>query len=393
MYYVKYAVSSEYASCTNSIVEGRFNLNTETSTGSGWYDSPTLTLDDEDGFPDRFTSVSFNALANDVTSHTYKVTVWIDSNYTTVNVGNTVTEDKLQNATITVSWSENSTVEQVREKPAYAVYSAGDSSLRFYRSATPIEEGKTYNNLTATAVYTGFEEEIYNHNDVNIDEELFYVPWYEYASNITSVIFEDPIMPISVDYWFDGMSNCANLDVSKLYTSSVTIMTSLFGFVGKNATTFTITGLENMDVSNVTSMNGMFYYAGENATTWSVGDISEWDVLNVTDMSFMFYQAGYNATTFLLNLSEWNVSNVTSMYGMFSSAGENATTWSVGDISEWDVSNVSSMKGMFSFAGKNAEYSLDLSGWNVCNVRSYSVFNSNVTDKITAPNFGMACPT
>ena len=139
--------------CTSPLTTGRFNLNTETSTGSGWYDSPTLTLDDEDGYPDIDTSVSFNAAANTVTNHTYKVWIWIDENYTTVNVGNVITEDKLQNATITVSWSDNSTVEQVREKPAYAVYSADDKSLRFYRSETPIEVGSTYNGLKATAVY------------------------------------------------------------------------------------------------------------------------------------------------------------------------------------------------------------------------------------------------
>ena len=426
MYYIKYAVTEENGSCTDSLAEGRFNLTTETSTGSGWYDSPSLTLDTTTGFPDLYTSVSFKAKENAVTSHTYKVTVWIDENYTTVNEGNTVVNDKLQNATITVSWSDNSTVEQVdsiADRPlteAYAVYSADDSSLRFYRSSTPITAGSTYNGLTVTAVYTGFEDESYIGDYSNTT-----VPWYSYRKDIINVMFEDVIVPTSTSAWFYFFENSTNIDVTKLNTSNVTNMSSMFSSAGQFSTTlFEIVGLNNWDTSSVTDMSYMFKSAGNKATTWSIGDISGWDVSNVTSMIGIFSSAGSatttwsignisgwdtsslvdarslfnsaasNATTFDIgNLSGWDVSNVTNMFGMFNGAGRKATTWNIGNISGWDTSNVTNMQWMFRYAGVDAEFSLDLSVWNVCNVTDYTDFNTDVTDKVIAPNWGMACPT
>lgn len=122
--YIRYAVTEENGSCDTPITAGTFNGNA-TATGNGFYNSPYLTLDTydtanstnaPDGFPDLTSenpgSVSFNANAYVTTEHTYKVCVWLDSSYTFTNEGNAVT-DPMQNAIITVTWSDDSEVIQV----------------------------------------------------------------------------------------------------------------------------------------------------------------------------------------------------------------------------------------------------------------------------------------
>ena len=268
---------------------------------------------------------------------------------------------------------------------AYAVYSADDTSLRFYRSETPIEVGSTYNGLTSTTVYTGFEEEIYAEEDE--------VPWIDFWETITNVVVEDVIMPISTANWFSSFVNCSNFDLSSLNTSEVINMKDMFVGAGEDTTTFKL-DLSYWDVSNVTDMSSMFASAGANATTWSIGDLSGWDVSNVTRMDDMFWGAGKQTNSFsIIGLDNWNVSSVTKMQNMFREAGTNATNnWSIGNIGSWDVSNVTNMSYMFSNAGYSADYSLDLSSWNVCRATTYVGFRSGVVNKITEPSWGMSCP-
>ena len=77
------------------------------STSGGWAHFPTAA-------DTYLTNVTFDAAAYAETEHVYKVWVWLDSTYTAVNPneGDTV-RDPMQNATITVTWSENSIVEQI----------------------------------------------------------------------------------------------------------------------------------------------------------------------------------------------------------------------------------------------------------------------------------------
>ena len=283
----------------------------------------------------------------------YTVWIWID---------NSVEEDELSLLTgetiDTNIWTQIDMYDNVdtATRPelvgeAYAVYSADDTSLRFYRSETPIEVGSTYNGLTVTAVYTGFEDETY---------EILEAPWIKGVgtiySKVTSIVFEDEIVPISTAGWFINFSKCSNIDVTRLNTSYVNNMLSMFALAGKNSIELNIIGLDNFDVSSVANMQSMFNMLGTNATILNIGDISGWDVSNVLDMS-----------------------------NMFSSAGENAMTFNIGDISGWDVSKVTDMERMFEKTGNNASYMLDLSGWSVSNVDYWGGFNYGVTTKIISP--------
>ena len=109
------------------------------------------------------------------------------------------------------------------------------------------------------------------------------LPWYEYRESITRVIFEDEIMPVSMNYWFNGMINVEHIDVSKIDTSKITNMGGLFSSVGSNVTdSFEIVGLDNWNTSNVTNIGNMFEKSGVSATIWDIGDLSGWDVSKVT---------------------------------------------------------------------------------------------------------------
>jgi len=119
MHAFKYAVTEANGDCDNPIASGSFRDAHATggSAAQGWFNSPTLTVNNANGFPaitsENASSVSFNAPAYTTTPHTYKVCVWVDSGYTHTNTGNTVS-DGLQNARVLVSWSEDSSIEQVR---------------------------------------------------------------------------------------------------------------------------------------------------------------------------------------------------------------------------------------------------------------------------------------
>ena len=204
------------------------------------------------------------------------------------------------------------------------------------------------------------------------------VPWNSEKTSVTSMEIGSNIKPASTDYWANNLTEMTTGDFTKLDTSSVTTMVSMFRNAGYNASTFNLTGLDNWDTSSVRSMRSMFFWAGDSATTFDIGDLSSWDTSSVTNMYEMFDYAGNSATTWTIgDLSNWNTSSVTSMYYMFNNAGNSATTWSIGDLSGWDTSRVTSMQNMFSGAGYSATtWTIgNLSGWNTSSVTNmYAMF-------------------
>ena len=165
---------------------------------------------------------------------------------------------------------------------AFAVYSADDTSLTFYKNKDSVMVGQQYKGKTATEVYTGIEDEDYYIN----------IGWNSYSSVITSVVIAEEISPKSTRSWFHSFNN-----------SSLTM------------------DLTKLDTSNVTDMSLMF--ANSSITTL---DIGSWNVSNVIRMMRMF--AG--STVKSLNIVLWDVRNVKSMYGMFS----NCSSLTI-DLSSW----------------------------------------------------------
>lgn len=230
-------------------------------------------------------------------------------------------------------------------KEAFAVYSADDNSLDFYKRSTIPAVGKTFNGKTATAVYTGIEKDSY---------DAATIPWKQYQSNIATSTVVDDIAPTSTKCWFIGCGKITSINLNKLNTSRITTMANMFD----RCYSLTSLNLSSLNTSNVISTSWMFN--GCSALT-SVGDLSGWNTSNLTNISYMFN--GCSALTSIGDISGWNTSKVTSMEWMFNNCFK---LTSVGTLSKWNTSKVASIDGIFYHC--HALTSLNLSKWDLSNV-------------------------
>ena len=306
---------------------------------------------------------------------------------------------------------------------SFAIYSATDSSLRFYRSTSVPAQGSTYNSRAVTAIYQRV-------NELNATSSTG-VPWSSYATSIKTVSIEhENIKPVSTAYWFNGCSYMTTGSFARLNMSKCTNMACMFGGAGNLTSSIQISGLENWNTSNVINMSSVFsamgYYKTAQTTTTTVviGDLSRWNTSKVTTMKGMFSDTACFSAFNVGNIGNWDTSNVTDMSFMFNACGKmvgnsvGSNTWYVGDISKWNVSKVrnfsfmfnevakynssatvptnlskwntssaTDMRYMFSYAWYYKSYSQNLSGWNVNNVTAYGNFNDHATGKVTAPRW------
>ena len=335
------------------------NLSEEEITGYQWY-----TVDD---------SSNETAIAN-ATAHTYTVTA--------NEVGKKILcKAFYKNGSATKNVKTTPTDNVTPQKTAYAVYSADDNSLNFYKRTSMPSAGEQFNGKTATAVYTGIETYTYTRN----------LPWNGYASKIkTATVVDDGLQPKSTASWFANCKSITQCDMSKLDTSNLTNASGMFD--GCSSLT-TIGDLSGWNTSSLTNASDMFAVCSKLTT---LGDLSGWDTSNLTDASYMFSVCS-NLTT-LGDLSGWNTSNLTDASYMFSVCS-NLTTlgdlsgWDVssltdafnmfyrcsnlttlGDLSGWDTSNLTRAQYMFGFCSR---LSADCSSWDVSKVANHSYFNTN----------------
>ena len=206
---------------------------------------------------------------------------------------------------------------------AYAVFDSSDGSLKFFRD----DAGKYTNGQTSgtKTYYTGVE---------STGTTSSSVPWYSQRANVTSVIFEDVIVPAQTAYWFCDMENLTSItDLDKLDTSNVTNMSSMFS----GCYDLTSLDVSHFDTSNVTDMSAMFAAC----ISLSSLDVSHFDTSNVTDMGSMFYTC---VELTALDVSHFDTSKVTFMGNMFTQCYDLTTL----DVSHFDTSKVTYMHGMFS---------------------------------------------
>ena len=169
----------------------------------------------------------------------------------------------------------NKTDKYTRAKTAFAVYSADDQSLTFYKRFEAPAEGGVFEGKAATAVYMGFETKIYGSSGS--------VPWAACQNEVKTVAMADEgVAPRSTAMWFSNMTALESADLTKLHTS------------------------------NVTSMHSMFY----DCKALTELSLSSFNTGKVTYMSNMFSNCG---SLTALDLSSFNTRNVSSMYAMFSS--------------------------------------------------------------------------
>ena len=239
----------------------------------------------------------------------------------------------------------NKADEYTRAKTAFAVYSADDGSLNFYKRISVPATDDQFEGKTATAVYTGIEEKPTSPQS----------PWRNKASKIkTATVVDNGIKPVSTANWLgSGYYNLIAADFTKLDTSNVTDMGGMFN--GCYSLT-TIGDLSNWNTSNVTNMSGLFATCPLLTT---VGDLSNWDTRNVTNMGGMF--RGCKSLT-SLDLSTFDTRNVTNMGSMFYGCKSLTTL----DLSSFDTGNVTDMRSLFQDC--NALTVLDLSSFDTGNV-------------------------
>ena len=248
----------------------------------------------------------------------------------------------------------------VAPKTAFAVYSADDQSLSFYKRSAVPAAGEQFNGKTATAVYTGIETDRYG---------VVSQPWSGYASKIkTATVVDAGLQPKSTAFWFANCKSITQCDMSKLDTSSLTDASGMFF----GCSSITTLDLSAWDTSKVTTMSGMF----ASCSSLSPLDLSGWDTSKVTDMNYMFNHCSSLTT---LDLSGWDVSNLTDASDMFCASSSLAT---IGDLYSWDTSKVTTMNGMF--AGCSSLTSIgDLSNWDVSNLTDASAMFSRCTSLTT----------
>lgn len=193
----------------------------------------------------------------------------------------------------------NKTDKYTRTKTAFAVYSADDQSLTFYKRPVAPAEGAQFLGKTASKVFTGFETGTYSPSNV---------PWAAYRSNVKAVtVADDGIAPTSTARWFYLFTNAASFDLSKLDTRNVTDMSWMF----YSCQALTALDVSSFGTGSVTSMLCMF---SECVSLTSL-DLSSFDTGGVTDMRSMFQDC--NVLT-ALDISSFDTGSLTNAASMFS---------------------------------------------------------------------------
>ena len=177
----------------------------------------------------------------------------------------------------------------------YVEKTVHSQSLYFVRSEDPnFKNQTTYDNKKVINISTDIETTDYS------QEAPAWLFGNDYKNGmIINVEVKDYIKPISTLGWFLNLYNCKSMDLSKLNTSNVIDMRSMF----YNCNNLTTLDVSNFDTSNVTDMNGMF----GNCQSLTTLDVTNFDTSKVTDMSLMFYNC---KNLRFLNLENFDTSNI-----------------------------------------------------------------------------------
>ena len=112
---------------------------------------------------------------------------------------------------------------------AFAVYSADDDSLMFYKRRGIPQVGDMFNDRRVTEVYTGFETECYRAVDWSIPNGDVNTPWYSRHDDCRRVaVLDYGIAPASSSLWFQNFSRCNSFDLGKLNVSKTKDFGNMF---------------------------------------------------------------------------------------------------------------------------------------------------------------------
>lgn len=234
------------------------------------------------------------------------------------------------------------------EPQGFAVFSADDCSLTFYKDKYVPNEGVDYKGKRVSGVYAGVEETEYSYDSDRRDEGN--PGWLRdgFSPRVKSVSFEAAIQPASCSGWFAEMENCTSIDLKNLDTSLCKSFRSTFNGCSS------LKGLDvsNLDTRSATSFDMMF----RDCDLLGELDVSNFETGNATSFYMMFYSCEELKR---IDVSGFNTSAAESMQSMFSGC----ESLSAIDVSDFNTEKVTTFNGMFSYC-----YSLkqvDLSGFDM----------------------------
>ena len=207
---------------------------------------------------------------------------------------------------------------------AFAVYSADDNSLMFYKRRGVPKVGDMFNDRRVTEVYTGFEATVYRKtsgtHSMLIDAE-YNTPWFDRRNDIKAVKVADRgIKPKSIEDWFARFEFVESIDLSLLDAFHVQSMSCTFSWcksmksVKLNETFDTVPNLtdafyysevlECLDLSCLRSGMGRTFW-GTFCGCKSLKTLTLLPQTVIGDMSYCF--AGSAKLNY--DCSDWNVDN------------------------------------------------------------------------------------
>lgn len=101
------------------------------------------------------------------------------------------------------------------DRVAFAVYSADDDSLDFYKRMDVPAKGSVFERKTVTEIYMGIESDVYNKAGGDWYGAVT-TPWYGRRNDILSInVIDDGIVPKELSYYFQNLENATSIDISK----------------------------------------------------------------------------------------------------------------------------------------------------------------------------------
>ena len=209
---------------------------------------------------------------------------------------------------------------------AFAVYSADDHSLMFYKRKGLPKVGDMLNSRRVTEVYTGFETETYQatwdtgHNSINNGPTN--CPWFKHHDDILSVSVVDyGIKPHDMSFWFQLFSILRTVDIKRFNMSDCVNWQHAFWHCDA-LTVLDLSGMNVERLANIESMCTACYslktvsFAGWKGSPTSIGimfgacralDSVEFGEIDFSKMTSARY-AFSNCRSLMLDCSNWDVS-------------------------------------------------------------------------------------
>lgn len=196
----------------------------------------------------------------------------------------------------------------------------------FYKRRGLPQVGDMFNCRRVTAVYTGFETEIYHASwddaHTNVNNGPTSCPWYEHHDDVLSVsVIDRGIKPRSMLFWFQLFSNLKTADIKKLDVSECRDWGHTF-WCCRSLTELDLSGMNVSQLGNIESMltdcrslkfvtfsgwkgspteSGIMFSRCRSLESIDFGDI---DFSKTTTAHSMFE----NCNSLTLDCSNWNIS-------------------------------------------------------------------------------------